>query len=130
MYTLVTLSSVPAFAVGYVRDLRVRWALEEAGQPYAVRTVGPEERNSPAYRQQQPFGQVPVLLDGEQSIFESGAILRHLGEKLPGLMPADAAGRQCAEMWLYAALNSVEPYFAGLVEVAVFHAGEAWAEQR
>lgn len=130
MYTLVTLRAVPDFAVGYVRDLRVRWAFEEAGQPYAVRTVGPEERNSPAYRQQQPFGQVPVLLDGELAIFESGAILRYLGEKLPGLMPADAAGRRSAEMWLYAALNSVEPYFAGLVELTVFHAGEAWTEQR
>jgi len=130
MYTLVTLRAVPDFAVGYVRDLRVRWAFEEAGQPYAVRAVGAEEKNSRAYRQQQPFGQVPLLLDGELAIFESGAILRHLGDKLPGLMPADAAERQSAEMWLYAALNSVEPYFAGLAELSVFHAGEAWTEQR
>lgn len=130
MYTLLTLRAVPDFAIGYVRDLRVRWAMEEAGQPYTVRTVGPEERNSHAYRQQQPFGQVPVLLDGELAIFESGAILRHLGDKLPGLRLADAAAAQCAEMWLYAALNSVEPYVAGLAELAVFHAGEAWTEQR
>lgn len=130
MYTLVTLSAVPDFAVGYVRDLRVRWAFEEAGQAYAVRSVGPAEKNSRAYRQQQPFGQVPLVLDGELAIFESGAILRHLGDKLPGLMPDDAAARQRAEMWLYAALNSVEPYFAGLAELSVFHAGEAWTEQR
>lgn len=129
MYTLVTLRDVPEFAVGYVRDLRVRWAMEEAGQQYAVRTVSLEEKQSPAYRRQQPFGQVPVLEDGEQSIFESGAILRHLGDKL-GLMPAGAHERQQAEMWLYAALNSVEPYFANLVDVDVFHAGETWTEAR
>jgi len=129
MYTLVTLRAVPEFAVGYVRDLRVRWALEEAAQPYAVRTITPEEQKSSNYRQQQPFGQVPVLLDGEQSIFESGAILRHLGDKLR-LMPAGARERQLAESWLYAALNSVEPYFAGLVELSVFHAGEVWTVER
>ena len=129
MFTLVTLRSVPDFAVGYVRDLRVRWAMEEAGQPYAVTTIGPEEQKASTYRQQQPFGQVPVLLDGEQSIFESGAILRHLGDKL-GLIPAGARERQLAEMWLYAALNSVEPYFGNFVELAVFHAGEAWTVER
>ncbi len=129
MYTLVTLRAVPEFAVGYVRDLRVRWALEEAGQQYAVRTVGPDEQKSSTYRQQQPFGQVPVLEDGEQSMFETGAILRHLGDK-HGLVPADPRGRQMAEMWLYAALNSVEPYFGALVELDVFHAGESWVEAR
>ncbi|WP_028104677.1 glutathione S-transferase family protein [Pseudoduganella violaceinigra] len=129
MYTLITLSAVPDFAVGYVRDLRVRWTLEEAGQAYSVRTVGPDEQKSAAYRRQQPFGQVPVLLDDGLSIFESGAILRHLGDKL-GLMPKDAQQRQLAEMWLYAALNSVEPHFAALAELGVFHAGEAWVEGR
>lgn len=129
MYTLVTLRSVPDFAVGYVRDLRVRWAMEEAGQPYSVKTIGPDEQLSSTYRQQQPFGQVPLLLDGEQSIFESGAILRHLGDKL-GLMPSGERERQLAEMWLYAALNSVEPYFGAFAELDVFHAGEAWVEAR
>lgn len=129
MYTLVTLRSVPDFAVGYVRDLRVRWAMEEAGQSYSVKTISPDEQKSSTYRQQQPFGQVPVLLDGEQSIFESGAILRHLGDKL-GLMPSGGRERQVAEMWLYAALNSVEPYFGNYVELAVFHAGEAWTVER
>ncbi len=129
MYTLVTLRSVPDFAVGYVRDLRVRWAMEEAGQSYSVKTISPDEQKSSTYRQQQPFGQVPVLLDGEQSIFEPGAILRHLGDKL-GLMPSGARERQVAEMWLYAALNSVEPYFGNYVELAVFHAGEAWTVER
>jgi len=129
MYTLVTLRSVPDFAVGYVRDLRARWAMEEAGQPYSVQTIGPEEQKSSTYRQQQPFGQVPLLLDGDQSIFESGAILRHLGDKL-GLMPSGAREGQLAEMWLYAALNSVEPYFGAFAELDVFHAGEAWVEAR
>jgi glutathione S-transferase len=129
MYTLVTLRAVPDFAVGYVRDLRVRWTLEEAGQQYDVRTISPEEQKSSTYRQQQPFGQVPVLQDGALSIFESGAILRHLGEQL-GLMPAGARERQLAEMWLYAALNSVEPYFAAFAELVYFHAGEAWTEER
>jgi glutathione S-transferase len=130
MLTLTTLRSVPPFAVGHVRDLRVRWALEEAGLPYQVRLIGPNEQASPAYRRQQPFGQVPVLEDGNLVIFESGAILLHLGERHPALLPANPAARAQAIMWTFAALNSVEQHVGALVQLLAFHVGEAWAAER
>jgi glutathione S-transferase len=131
MHTLTTFRSVPSFAVGHVRDLRVRWALEEAGLPYRLRLIGPEDQSTPAYRQQQPFGQVPVLEDDEGlTLFESGAILLHLGEKSPALLPTDPTGRAQAVMWMFSALNSLEPHVGNLVELVAFSAGEAWAIER
>ena len=130
MLTLTTLRSVPPFAIGHVRDLRVRWALEEAGLPYQVRLVSPEDRQTAAYRRQQPFGQVPVLQDGERSLFESGAILLHLGEHQPALLPTDPKAREEAIQWTFAALNSVEQHVGGLAELLAFHTGEGWAAQR
>ena len=130
MLTVTVLRSLPPFAIGLARDLRVRWALEEAGQTYQVRTVEGDERHTPAYRRQQPFGQIPVLQDGERTLFESGAILLHLGERYPGLLPADPEQRADALMWMFAALNSVEQHVAGLVQLLVFNAGEAWAIER
>lgn len=127
MYTLTTFREVPSFAIGHVRELRVRWALEEAGLQYQVRTIGGEDQNTSSYRAQQPFGQVPVLHDGDFPIFESGAILLHLGSKEPGLLPADPAAREQALMWMFAALNSVEPHTGALAELIYFAAGEAWA---
>jgi glutathione S-transferase len=118
---------VPSFAVGYVRDLRVRWALEEAGLPYSVRALAFEEAATPAYRREQPFSQIPVLQDGGLTLFETGAILLHLGERSPALMPADADARARVTMWMFAALNSVEPYIANLVSLVVFSGGEPWA---
>jgi glutathione S-transferase len=90
-----------------VRDLRVRWALEEAGLPYRVESVPFGDRNGEHFARQ-PFGQVPWLTDGDVSIFESGAILLHLGERSDALMPADPRGRAEALEWVFAALNSVE----------------------
>jgi glutathione S-transferase len=90
-----------------VRDLRIRWALEEAGLPYRVEGVPFKDRDA-AHFAHQPFGQVPWLTDGDLSIFESGAILVHLGEKSAALMPADPRGRAEAVEWVFAALNSVE----------------------
>jgi glutathione S-transferase len=130
MLTVTVLRSLPPFAIGLARDLRVRWALEEAGLSYQVRTVQGEERQTPEYRRQQPFGQIPVLQDGERTLFESGAILLHLGERHPGLLPADPAERADALMWMFAALNSVEQHVAGLVQTIVFNGGEAWAIER
>jgi glutathione S-transferase len=127
MLTLTTFRSVPSFAVGYVRDLRVRWALEEAGLPYSVRALGFEEAATPAYRREQPFSQIPVLQDGDLTLFETGAILLHLGERSPALMPAGADARARVTMWMFAALNSVEPYIANLVSLVVFASGEPWA---
>jgi glutathione S-transferase len=105
--TLTTFAWVPKLPRGYVRDLRVRWALEEAGLPYRVESVSFGERNAEHFAHQ-PFGQVPWLTDGDVSIFESGAILLHLGERSDALMPADPRGRSEALEWLFAALNSVE----------------------
>jgi glutathione S-transferase len=105
--TLTTFDWVPEMPRGYVRDLRVRWALEEAGLPYRVESVPFGDRKSEHFAHQ-PFGQVPWLTDGDLSIFESGAILVHLGERSEALMPADPRGRSEALEWLFAALNSVE----------------------
>jgi glutathione S-transferase len=104
---LTTFDWVPEAPRGFVRDLRVRWALEEAGLSYRVASVPLKERSS-AHFAHQPFGQVPWLTDGDLSIFESGAILLHLGERSEALMPADPHGRSHTKEWMFAALNSVE----------------------
>lgn len=98
---------VPETPRGYVRDLRVRWALEEAGLPYRVESVPFLDRNAD-HLEHQPFGQVPWLTDGDLSIFESGAILLHLGERSETLLPSDRHRRSLAVEWIFAALNSVE----------------------
>lgn len=105
--TLTTFDWVPDMPRGYVRDLRVRWALEEAGLPYRVESVPFGDRKA-AHFAHQPFGQVPWLTDGDVSIFESGAILLHLGELSDALLPSDPRRRSEAREWLFAALNSVE----------------------
>ncbi|TAX56233.1 glutathione S-transferase family protein [Rhizobium leguminosarum] len=105
--TLTTFDWVPEPPRGYVRDLRVRWALEESGLPYRVESV-PFRDRKPEHFAHQPFGQVPWLTDGDISIFESGAILLHLGNRSDALMPADLRGRAEVLVWLFAALNSVE----------------------
>ena len=102
-----TFDWVPTMPRGFVRDLRLRWALEEAGLPYRVEGVPFRDRNAEHFAHQ-PFGQVPWLTDGELSIFESGAILLHLGERSERLLPVEPRGRSEARQWLFAALNSVE----------------------
>jgi glutathione S-transferase len=104
---LSTFDWVPEMPRGYVRDIRVRWALEEAGLPYTVKSV-PFRARSAEHFSNQPFGQVPWLTDGSLSIFESGAILLHLGELSDALMPREARSRSEVIEWLFAALNSVE----------------------
>lgn len=104
---LTTYDWVPEMPRGLVRDLRVRWALEEAGLAYRVEST-PFRDRGPDHFAAQPFGQVPWLTDGDLTIFESGAILLHLGEKSPALMPTDRRGRAEAVEWVIAALNSVE----------------------
>src|SRR5882757_9792797 len=104
---LTTFDWVPEMPRGYVRDLRVRWALEEAGLPYRVESVPFGARNAEHFAHQ-PFGQVPWLTDGDLSIFESGAILLHLGELSSKLMPTDPRGRSEVKEWLFASLTSVE----------------------
>lgn len=104
---LTTFDWVPDLPRGYVRDLRVRWALEEAGLAYRVERTPFRDRRA-AHFAHQPFGQAPWLTDGEISIFESGAILLHLAERSEALMPADPRGRATVTEWVFAALNSVE----------------------
>lgn len=104
---LTTYDWVPEMPRGFVRDLRVRWALEEAGFAYRVESMPFRERGAEHFARQ-PFGQVPWLTDGDLSIFESGAILLHLGERSEVLMPADPRGRSAVVEWFFAALNSVE----------------------
>lgn len=130
MIRITTFRSVPDFAKGLVRDLRVRWALEEAGIPYDVRLIGLEDRESPVYRQEQPFGQVPVIEDGNLVLFETGAILLHIANKTDVLMPSDPQERERAISWMFAALNSVEPWVQNFIILDAFHAGEEWARLR
>src|SRR6478752_5710219 len=105
--TLTTFDWVPEPPRGYVRDLRVRWALEEANLPYRVESTPFRDRKAEHFAHQ-PFGQAPWLTDGDLSIFESGAILLHLGERSDALLPADPQARSDAKEWVVAALNSVE----------------------
>ena len=119
---------VPPFAQGVVRDLRVRWALEEVDRDYAVRLLGQER---PAdYVKEQPFDQVPVYREGGLTLFETGAIVQHIGESDERLLPRDPIARAQAIQWTYAALNSVEPALQNLVLIDVFYAGEEWARLR
>lgn len=105
--TIWTYDWVPAMPRGFVRDLRLRWACEEAGIPYSVRTVAFDDRAT-NHLAQQPFGQVPFLTDGRVETFESGAGLLHLARKSETLMPRDAAGETETTQWMFAALNSIE----------------------
>lgn len=105
--TIWTYDWVPEGPRGFIRDLRLRWACEEAGLPYAVRTV-PFDQRGPEHFARQPFGQVPFLEDGDLTIFESGAGLLHLAETSEALMPRDARGRAEVTEWIIAALNSIE----------------------
>jgi glutathione S-transferase len=130
MITLTAFRWVPPFAQGLVRDLRVRWALEEAGVPYQERLIGPEDQASAAYRALQPFGQVPAIESGDLKLFESGAIVIHIAEQSNVLMPSDAVGRARTMAWILAALNSVEPSIQNLAILDTFHAREAWAPLR
>ena len=121
---------VPPFAQGYVRDLRVRWALEEAGLPYQTTLVDFKTTATEQYREWQPFGQVPAFRDGDVEMFESGAIVLYLAEKSDALAPRDPAGRARITTWVLAALNSIEPHVQNLVHLDAFHSGEAWTVER
>jgi glutathione S-transferase len=121
---------VPDFARGLVRDLRVRWALEEAGLPYESRLIGPEDQKSARYRAMQPFGQVPAYEEDGLVLFESGAILLHIAERSDALMPREADARARTTAWMFAALNSVEPHIQDVAAIDLFHAKEDWAKER
>ncbi|HSX57528.1 MAG TPA: glutathione S-transferase family protein [Sphingomonas sp.] len=121
---------VPDFAKGFVRDLRPRWACEEIGLPYSMRLLNAAAPRPDAYFREQPWGQVPTLADDGLNLFESGAILLHLGEKDERLLPRDPQARATAISWLFAAYNSVEPLIFEYSNIEIFAAGEQWAELR
>ena len=130
MITISAFAWVPPFARGLVRDLRVRWALEEAGLPYQARLLSFEDKDTAAYRALQPFGQVPIFQDGDFVMFETGAIVQHIAERSLALAPPDPEGRLRMNTWLFAALNSVEPALENLIQIDLFHTEEAWAKER
>lgn len=130
MITVTTFKWVPDFARGLVRDMRVRWALEEAGLDYAEHLIDFEDKQTPSYRRKQPFGQVPVYEDGEATLFESGGILHHIASRHDALMPDDPLARAETTSWMFAALNSIEPYIQNLAEIDLFHADDDWAKAR
>lgn len=128
--TITAFKWVPPFAQGLVRDLRVRWALEEAGLPYGQKLLGMGENNAPAHRAVQPFGQVPTYHEGDLTLFESGAILMHIAHKSSVLLPEEPAARAKVLQWMFAALNSVEPFISNLLLIDLFNPNEEWAKLR
>jgi glutathione S-transferase len=121
---------VPDFAAGLVRDLRIRWALEEIGRPYRVRLLDALNPRPAEYFLEQPFGQVPAFRDDQVQLFESGAILIHLAIEEERLLPRDRNERMRGVAWLIAALNSVEPMIFELANIDIFHRGQEWTVQR
>jgi glutathione S-transferase len=130
MITISAFKSVPEFARGQVRDLRVRWALEEAGIPYKTRLLGAGDQDKPEYRALQPFGQVPILEEDGLVLFESGAIVLYVGERSAALLPREPEARARAVQWLVAALNSIEPFVMNVVLIDILYANEEWAKLR
>jgi glutathione S-transferase len=130
MMTISAFKWVPEFAQGQVRDLRARWALEEASLPYKTRLLEQGDQDKPDYRALQPFGQVPILEGEGLVLFESGAIVLHIGEQSEMLLPKDPRGRARAIQWLIAALSSIEPFVMNVAMIDLFYANEEWAKLR
>jgi len=130
MITITGFAWVPPFARGLVRDLRVRWALEEAGLPYKTRLLEQGAGDKPEYRALQPFGQVPIFMEDDFVLFESGAIVLHIGERSDALLPKDAKARARATQWVIAALNSIEPSVMNVAAIDAFYADQEWAKLR
>ena len=130
MITISAFGWVPELARGQVRDLRARWALEEAGLPYKTRLLEQGDQDKPAYRALQPFGQVPILEEDGLVLFEPGAIVLHIGARSEALLPKDAGARGRATQWLIAALNSIEPFVMNVALIDILYANEEWAKLR
>lgn len=130
MITISAFNHVPDFAKGLVRDLRVRWALEEADLPYEARLLQQGDQDKPDYRLLQPFGQVPIFEQDGLVLFESGAIVLHIAERSEALLPKDPVERIRATQWLIAALNSVEPSVVNVFLIDFIYAKEEWAKLR
>jgi glutathione S-transferase len=130
LFTISAFKWVPDFAQGQVRDLRARWALEEAGLAYRTRLLEPGDQDQPEYRALQPFGQVPIFEEDGEVLFESGAIVLTIGERAEALLPKGAHARARATQWLIAALNSIEPPVMNVAAIDLFYKDEAWAKLR
>jgi glutathione S-transferase len=128
--TITAFEQSPDRGKGLARDMRVRWALEEAGQPYEVRLVSFAAMKEPAHRALHPFGQIPTYEEGDLVLFESGAIVFHIAERHAGLLPSDANARARAITWMFAALNTVEPPILDLQTTKFLEGDKTWYEQR
>jgi glutathione S-transferase len=120
----------PDGGAGLARDTRVRWALEEVGQPYEVRLVSLRSKQEPAHLRLHPFGLIPTYEEGDLALFETGAIIFHIAERHAGLFPDDANARARAITWMFAALNTVEPPILELVTAKILEGDKPWAEER
>jgi len=128
--TITAFERSPDGGKGLARDTRVRWALEEVGQPYDVRLVSFAGMKEPAHLALHPFGQIPTYEEGDLALFESGAIVFHIAEQHAGLLPADAHARARAITWLFAALNTVEPPILEFSTARLFERDKPWYEDR
>ena len=128
--TITAFDWVPDFAKGQVRDLRVRWALEEVGQPYDVCFLSQGQQKGPEHRARQPFGQVPTLDEDGLVLFESGAIVHHIATTRAGLFPNAPKARARAVEWMFAALNTVEPPIMDQAIATIFEVDKPWSQAR
>jgi glutathione S-transferase len=128
--TITAFEASPDRGRGHARDMRVRWALEEVGQPYDVRLVSFAEMKQPAHRALHPFGQIPTYEEGGLHLFETGAIVLHIAERHPGLLPDGANARARAVAWMFAALNSVEPPIVEREAAMLMERDKPWYEAR
>lgn len=128
--TITAFERSPDRGKGLARDMRVRWALEEVGQPYAVRLLSFSAMKEPAHLALHPFGQIPTYEEGDLALFETGAIVLHIAERHAGLLPMDANARARAIMWMFAALNTVEPPILELATATLLESGKPWSAQR
>ena len=128
--TITAFERSPDRGKGLARDMRVRWALEEVGQPYDVRLVSFDEMKEPAHLALHPFGQIPTYEEGDLALFESGAIVFHIARRHAGLLPEDANARARAIGWMFAALNTVEPPLVERGMAALLERDKPWYEQR
>jgi glutathione S-transferase len=128
--TITAFAASPDRGAGLSRDMRVRWALEEVGQPYAVRLVSFKQMKEPAHLALQPFGQIPTYEEGDLALFETGGIILHIAESHPGLLPEDANARARAITWMFAAVGTVEPPILDLQTARFAEGQESWAEAR
>jgi len=128
--TITAFEASPDRGQGLARDTRVRWALEEVGEPYEVRLVSLKAMKQPAHLALHPFGQIPTYEEGDLALFETGAIVLHIAERHSGLLPDEANARARAITWLFAALNTVEPPILELANARLLEGDKPWAAQR